>query len=169
MGGWVGGGVNIKIFGSVFWDFRPEIDPATPLDRPGAPRTSICTQNQPWRPIQRPFRGVFGVYGSWAGGGGLSRRMCLSDALRGMHRCALVPIRRVIVTRFACEVYTGLCVPPCSHLWLQLRFRSFARASSARGVPGQWHHRLCHQNLQAFTSRLRSSRRNRKAARRSGP
>ena len=35
----------------------PEIDPGIPLDRPGPPRTSICTQNQPRRPILRPFRG----------------------------------------------------------------------------------------------------------------
>ena len=30
--------------------------PGTPLDRPGPPRTSICTNNQSRRPILRPFR-----------------------------------------------------------------------------------------------------------------
>ena len=53
------GGVKIKIFGPVFRGFSPEIDPGTPLDRPGAFRTSICTKDQPRRPILRPFRGVF--------------------------------------------------------------------------------------------------------------
>ena len=48
--------VKIKIFGPVFLVFNPEIDPGTPLDRPGAPRTSIRTKNQPRRPILRPFR-----------------------------------------------------------------------------------------------------------------
>jgi len=49
------------------WNFRgPEIvdfgglggpgATGTPLDRPGPPRTSICTKNQPRRPILRPFR-----------------------------------------------------------------------------------------------------------------
>jgi len=41
----------------VFQCFSQEIDPGTPLDRPGAPRTSICTKNQPRRPILRPCRG----------------------------------------------------------------------------------------------------------------
>ena len=40
-------GVKIKIFGPVFLGFSPEIDPGTPLDRPGAPRTSICTKISP--------------------------------------------------------------------------------------------------------------------------
>ena len=31
--------------------------PGTPLDRPGPHRTSICTKNQPRRPIIMPFRG----------------------------------------------------------------------------------------------------------------
>jgi len=31
--------VWMKIFGQVFQGFRPEIDPGTPLDRPGPPRT----------------------------------------------------------------------------------------------------------------------------------
>jgi len=35
----------------------PEIDPGTPLDRPGVPGTSICTKNRHRRPILRPFRG----------------------------------------------------------------------------------------------------------------
>jgi len=48
--------VEIKIFGPVFLGFSPEIDPGIPLDRPGAPRTSICTKKQPRRPILRPFR-----------------------------------------------------------------------------------------------------------------
>ena len=39
--------------------FKPEIDPGTPLDRPGGPRTSICTKNQPRRPILKPLREVF--------------------------------------------------------------------------------------------------------------
>jgi len=30
--------------------------PGPPLDRPGPPRTSICTKNQPRKPILRPFR-----------------------------------------------------------------------------------------------------------------
>ena len=51
-----GRGVKIKIFVPVFLGFSPEIDPGTPLDRPGAPRTSICTKNQPRRPILMPFR-----------------------------------------------------------------------------------------------------------------
>ena len=38
--------------------FRPEIDPGPPLDRWGSPGTSICTKNQPRRPILRPFRGT---------------------------------------------------------------------------------------------------------------
>ena len=38
--------------------FRPEIDPGHPLDRRGAPRTSICTSNPPRRPILMPFRGT---------------------------------------------------------------------------------------------------------------
>ena len=42
-------------FWPVFGGFSPEIDPGTPLDGPGAPRTSICTKNQPRRPILRPF------------------------------------------------------------------------------------------------------------------
>ena len=41
--------------GPVFRSFRPEIDPGTPLDRRGSPGTSICTKNQPRRPILRPF------------------------------------------------------------------------------------------------------------------
>ena len=50
--------VGLKIFGPVLLGFRPEIDPGTPLDRPGPPRTSICTKNQHRRPILRPFRGT---------------------------------------------------------------------------------------------------------------
>ena len=50
--------VWLKIFGPVFRGFRPEIDPGTPLDRRGLPGTSICTKNQPRRPILRPFRGT---------------------------------------------------------------------------------------------------------------
>ena len=53
--------VWLKIFGPVFLGSRPKIDPGTPLDRPGAPRTSICTKNQPRRPILRPFRDNSGV------------------------------------------------------------------------------------------------------------
>ena len=41
---------------SLFRAFRPEIDPGTPLDRRGSPGTSICTKNQPRRPILRPFQ-----------------------------------------------------------------------------------------------------------------
>ena len=37
-------GVKIKIFGPVLRGFNPEIDPGTPLDRPGPPRTSIRTE-----------------------------------------------------------------------------------------------------------------------------
>ena len=33
--------------------------PGTPFDRPGPPRTSICTKNQPRKPILRPFRDDF--------------------------------------------------------------------------------------------------------------
>ena len=55
--------VKIKIFGPVFRGFSPEIAPGTPLDRPGAPRTSICTKSQPRRPILKPFRcGLGGGY-----------------------------------------------------------------------------------------------------------
>ena len=43
----------------VFLGFRPEIDPVTPLNRRGSPGTSICTKNQPRRPLLRPFRGHF--------------------------------------------------------------------------------------------------------------
>ena len=49
----------LEFFGRFSGGFSPEIDPGTPLDGPGAPRTSICTKNQPRRPILRPFRGVF--------------------------------------------------------------------------------------------------------------
>jgi len=49
--------VWLKIVGPVFLDFRPEIDPGTPRDRRGLPGTSICTKNQPGRPILMPFRG----------------------------------------------------------------------------------------------------------------
>jgi len=42
-----------------FLCFSPEIDPGAPLDRPGAPRTSICTKNQPRGPILRLFRGFW--------------------------------------------------------------------------------------------------------------
>ena len=45
--------------GPVLLGFSREIDPETPLDRPGAPRTSICTKNQPRRPILMPFRDDF--------------------------------------------------------------------------------------------------------------
>ena len=48
--------VKIKIFGPFSLCFSKEIDPGTPLDRPGAPRTSFCTKNQPRRPILMPFR-----------------------------------------------------------------------------------------------------------------
>ena len=41
------GGVKMKVFGPVFVGFNQEIDPGTPLDRPGTPRTSICSKNQP--------------------------------------------------------------------------------------------------------------------------
>jgi len=34
--------------------FRPKPTPGTPLDRRGPPCTSICTKNQPRRPILRP-------------------------------------------------------------------------------------------------------------------
>ena len=47
-----------KMFGPVLLGFRPEIDPGTPLDRRGLPGASICTKNQPRRPILRPFRGT---------------------------------------------------------------------------------------------------------------
>ena len=57
------GRVKIKIFGPVLLCFSPEIDPGTPLDRPAAPRTSICTKSQPRRPILRPFRGGPGGVG----------------------------------------------------------------------------------------------------------
>jgi len=50
--------VWLKIFGPVFLGFRPEIDPKTFLDRRGLPGTSICTKNQPRRPILKPFRGT---------------------------------------------------------------------------------------------------------------
>jgi len=38
-------------------DFRPKSTPGTPLDRRDPPRTSICTKNQPRRPILRPNGG----------------------------------------------------------------------------------------------------------------
>ena len=38
------GVVKIKIFGPVFLGSSQEMDPGTPLDRPGAPRTSLCTK-----------------------------------------------------------------------------------------------------------------------------
>ena len=47
-----------KNFGPVFLGFRPNIDPGTPLDRRGPPRTSICKKNQARRPILRSFRGT---------------------------------------------------------------------------------------------------------------
>ena len=50
--------VWLKIVGPVFLGFRPKIDPGTPLDRRGLPGTSICTKNQPRRPILRRFRGT---------------------------------------------------------------------------------------------------------------
>ena len=46
---------NSKAISCEFLGFRPEIDPGTPLDRRGLPGTSICTKNQPRRPILRPF------------------------------------------------------------------------------------------------------------------
>ena len=49
--------VWLKIFGPVFLGFRPKIDPGTPLDRRGLPGTSICTKNQPRRPIRGPNGG----------------------------------------------------------------------------------------------------------------
>ena len=52
-------GVKIKTFGPLLLGSSPEIDPGTPLDRPGAPRTSICTKNQPRGPILRLFRGFW--------------------------------------------------------------------------------------------------------------
>ena len=42
--------------GPVLLGFRQEIDPGIPLDRRGLPGTSICTKNQPRRPILRPLR-----------------------------------------------------------------------------------------------------------------
>ena len=42
--------VWLEIFGPVFIGFLQEIDPGTPLDRRGPPRTSISTKNQPRRP-----------------------------------------------------------------------------------------------------------------------
>jgi len=45
--------VWLKIFGPASFGFRQKIDPGTPLDRPGPPRTSTCTQNQ----LRRPIRG----------------------------------------------------------------------------------------------------------------
>ena len=36
--------------------------PGTPLDRPGPPRTSTCTKNQPRRPLLRQFRWVFNIW-----------------------------------------------------------------------------------------------------------
>ena len=50
--------VWLKILGPVFLGFRPKIDAGTPLDRPGLPRTSICTKHQPRGPSLRPLRGT---------------------------------------------------------------------------------------------------------------
>ena len=50
----------------VLLGFRQRIDPGTPLDRRGPPGTSICTKNQPRRPILRPFRGHF-ILDLWGG------------------------------------------------------------------------------------------------------
>ena len=55
------------MFGPVFRGLSPEIDPGTPLDRPGAPRTSICTKNHPRGPILSTFRDNSG--GGWGAGG----------------------------------------------------------------------------------------------------
>ena len=44
--------------GGVPFIFLTENRPLDPLDRRGPPRTSICTRNQPRRPILRPFRGT---------------------------------------------------------------------------------------------------------------
>jgi len=48
--------VWLEIFGPVLRGFRPDIDPGTLVDRPGPPRTSKSTKNQPRRPILRPVR-----------------------------------------------------------------------------------------------------------------
>ena len=63
----------LKKIGPVFLCFRPKIDPGTPLDRRGLPGTSICTKNQPRRPILRPFRGTQKLQPD-----------CLYPAFRGM-------------------------------------------------------------------------------------
>ena len=55
---WVPEGSVAKNFGPALLCFRAKIDPGTPLDRRGLPGTSICTKNQPRRPILRPFRGT---------------------------------------------------------------------------------------------------------------
>ena len=65
----------------------PEIDPGTPLDRPGAPRTSICTKRS------TPVRGHFGsstrpVPCSAGDGLGTSRSRCFFSFLCFAPGCA---------------------------------------------------------------------------------
>ena len=66
-----------KIVGLVFRDFRLKIDPGTPLDRRGLLGTSICTKNQPRRPILRPIRGNLIFWVLWHTGEGVAGHLTI--------------------------------------------------------------------------------------------
>ena len=57
------GGVKITIFGPVFLGFGPEIDPGTPLDRPGAPPDiNLHQKSAPETNSEAISRGIWGVW-----------------------------------------------------------------------------------------------------------
>ena len=56
-GNWVPEGRLAKIFGPVCLDFRPEIDPGTPLDRRGSRYINLHQKSAP-EAIPKPFRGT---------------------------------------------------------------------------------------------------------------
>ena len=56
-------GLKIRIFGSVFLGFSKEIDPGTPLDRPGAPPDiNLHQKSAPETNSKAISRGIWGVW-----------------------------------------------------------------------------------------------------------
>jgi len=73
---------KLKTFRPVFGGFSPEADPKTLNIAPSARNGAECTQNQPRRPILRPFREVFGL---GAGGNAKTRFKSVKNAGGGIN------------------------------------------------------------------------------------